>query len=372
VYVIVLRPAEVAVIIMAFGQYVCQPLETYVGELEAESRDLTRKVIAVLAVALLTYINFVSVKLFVRVQNLFTFSKLVACVIVIICGVYTICAGNTENISQGFSGSHTSPKNVALAFYYALWPFDGWSTITLVTEELKKPEVNILRSIVIGVPVVTAIYFMMNVAYMTVLNIPDMVASPAVAVTLADRMLGSMNFVIPLGVALSAFGSALSIQFGVTRLCYVAGREGHMVEAFSYIHVRRLTPAPAVILQGVLTIIFIIAGDIATLIDFASFLIWALYGIAMVALLVMRRTKKDEERLYKVPLVFPVFIIVVALFLCLVPIITDPSPRYFIALVLVALGTAVYIPLVFYKVRPRWMDKFTYFVQVLMEVVPAS
>jgi len=62
-------------------------------------------------------------------------------------------------------------------------------------------------------------------------------------------MLGSMNFVIPLGVALSAFGSALSIQFGVTRLCYVAGREGHMVEAFSYIHVRRLTPAPAVILQ---------------------------------------------------------------------------------------------------------------------------
>ena len=49
-----------------------------------------------------------------------------------------------------------------------------------------------------------------------------------------------------------------------------------------------------------LTLIFIIAGDIATLIDFASFLIWALYGIAMVALLVLRRTKKDEERLYKV------------------------------------------------------------------------
>ena len=67
--------------------------------------------------------------------------------------------------------------------------------------------------------------------------------------TFADRMLGAMKFVIPLGVALSTFGCALSIQFGVTRLCYVAGREGHMVEAFSYIHVRRLTPAPAVILQ---------------------------------------------------------------------------------------------------------------------------
>jgi L-type amino acid transporter 9 len=58
-----------------------------------------------------------------------------------------------------------------------------------------------------------------------------------------------MNFIIPLGVALSTFGCALGIQFSVTRLCYVAGREGHMVEAFSYIHMRRLTPAPAVVSQ---------------------------------------------------------------------------------------------------------------------------
>jgi L-type amino acid transporter 9 len=48
VYVVVLRPAEVAVIIMAFSHYVCQPLETYVGEMEVESRDLARKCIAIL------------------------------------------------------------------------------------------------------------------------------------------------------------------------------------------------------------------------------------------------------------------------------------------------------------------------------------
>lgn len=49
-----------------------------------------------------------------------------------------------------------------------------------------------------------------------------------------------------------------------------------------------------------LTLIFIVAGDIASLIDFASFLIWMFYGIAMVALLVMRKTKKEEKRSYKV------------------------------------------------------------------------
>jgi len=62
--------------------------------------------------------------------------------------------------------------------------------------------------------------------------------------------------------------------------------------------------------QGVLTLIFIIAGDIASLIDFASFLIWMFYGIAMVALLVMRKTKKDEKRAYKVLQCFCFFLFV--------------------------------------------------------------
>lgn len=58
-----------------------------------------------------------------------------------------------------------------------------------------------------------------------------------------------MSFIIPVGVAMSTFGSALTSQFATARQCYVAGTEGHMIEAFSYIHLRRLTPAPAVILQ---------------------------------------------------------------------------------------------------------------------------
>ncbi|CAG2065339.1 unnamed protein product, partial [Timema podura] len=108
-----------------------------------------------------------------------------------------------------------------------------------------------------------------------------------------------MSFVIPLGVALSTFGCALSVQFGVTRLLYVAGREGHMLEMFSFIHMRRLTPAPAVAMQGVLTLLFIVAGNITALIDFASFLVWFFYGLAMVALIVMRRTKRNIHRPYQ-------------------------------------------------------------------------
>lgn len=127
---------------------------------------------------------------------------------------------------------------------------------------------NIPRSISIAVPVVTALYVFMNLAYMTVLTPSEMISAPAVALLFGERMLGPFSFIIPLGVALSTFGCAMSIQFATTRfvlflngsmlrcvkyschrLCFVSGREGHFLEPMSYVHVRRSTPIPAVALS---------------------------------------------------------------------------------------------------------------------------
>jgi L-type amino acid transporter 9 len=370
--VFLLTPSAAAVIIMTFSEYVCQPFAYHMGGLTRESQDSIKKIIAVLGLGLLTFINVMSVKLYVQMQNVFSVCKLVVCGVIIGCGIFLLCTGNTKNLSQSFDGSTTSPEKLALAFYGCLWSYGGWSTITTITEEVKKPEVNVLRSILISVPLVTAVYLMMNIAYMTVLTAPEMIAAPAVAVVFGNRILGVMKYIIPVGVAVSTFGCALSSQFAVARLCYVAGREGHLLKAFSYIHVRRLTPAPAVILQGFLAFLFIMSGDINSLIDFCGFLAWVFYALAMVALMVMRKTKSHVKRACKVPLFIPVLVIAVALFLCLVPIITDPSPRYFIAPVLIGFACILYVPLVYYKFRPEWINSFTYFIQVLMEVVPAE
>lgn len=184
-----------------------------------------------------------------------------------------------------------------------------------------------------------------------------MMTAPAVAVEFGNRVLGPMAFLIPLGVALSTFGCALSVQFGVTRLCFVAGREGHFLEPMSYIHVRRSTPGPAVALQGIITLLFIVVGDIETLIEFASFLIWVAYGSAFVSLLVLRRTHPDIPRPYKVPIIIPIFALLVAIFLSVMPIISEPSIKYLAALAFIFSGIAVYTPFVYHKIRPRWMSK---------------
>lgn len=104
-----------------------------------------------------------SVKLYVKIQNMFSSFKVIACLIVIFGGIYEIIIGNyiflyyisivllliifyfylghTENLHKGFEGTNYGPKNLALAFYSGLWAYDGWSAVTVVTEEVKRPEV---------------------------------------------------------------------------------------------------------------------------------------------------------------------------------------------------------------------------------------
>ncbi|XP_012287426.1 b(0,+)-type amino acid transporter 1 isoform X2 [Orussus abietinus] len=373
VYVMVLRPAEVAVVILTFAEYSVQPFTIFMADIPKASMVQVKKLIALLALGLITYINISSVKLFVRVQNVFTVCKVAACVMVISGGLWWLASGRTELLKDPFEGTIASPGSIALAFYSGLWAYDGWTSATIVTEEVQRPEVNILRSILIAVPTISILYVSMNLMYMSALTIPEMIGAPAVAVLWAERVLpGWMGFVIPLGVALSTFGCALSIQFGVSRLCYVAGQEGHVPRIFSFVHVTRMTPAAAVAFQGMLSLACIMLGNIVELIEFASFLTWVFYGLAMIALLVMRRTKADVHRPYSVPTLIPWLVLLVAIFLAVLPIVEDPSPKYLFAVAFILLGIGVYHCYVFKKRKSFFMRKLTFLAQVLCMVVPSD
>lgn len=89
---------------------------------------------------LITYINLVSVKLYVKINNIFGVCKVLACLIVIFGGIYELWIGNTQNLKGGFEGTKFSFAHIALAFYSGLWSYDGWSSVTTITEEIKQPD----------------------------------------------------------------------------------------------------------------------------------------------------------------------------------------------------------------------------------------
>ncbi|XP_068250090.1 b(0,+)-type amino acid transporter 1 isoform X5 [Palaemon carinicauda] len=322
---------------------------------------------------LITFINSYSVTLATKVQNIFTAAKLIAIVIIVIGGIVKLAQGNTQFLGRGFEGSTTSFGDVATAFYSGLWAYDGWNNLNYVTEELKKPYTNLPRAIIIGLPLVTICYLLVNISYLAVMSPEELLSSETVAVFYGARLLGTAGQgIMILAVVMSTFGSANGSCFTAGRLCFVAAREGHMVDVLSYVHIKKLTPSPALIFNALIALVMVIPSDIASLIDFFSFTAWIFYGGAMAALLVMRRTMKDTPRPYKVPIFIPVLVLIISVYLVIGPIIDSPKFEYLYATLFILAGLVFYFPFVYYRKSVPGMGYMTTFLQLLLQVVPTD
>ncbi|KFV19976.1 B(0,+)-type amino acid transporter 1, partial [Tauraco erythrolophus] len=366
---LVIKPSSFAIMCLSFAEYASVPF--FSG---CDPPQVVVKCLAAAAIVIITIVNSLSVKLGSYLQNLLTAAKMIIIIIIIVSGIVLLAQGQTENFEDSFKDSTISVSSISLAFYNGLWAYDGWNQLNYITEELKNPYRNLPLSIIIGIPLVTVCYVLINISYFTVMTSTELLQSQAVAVTFGDRVLYPASWIVPLFVAFSTIGSANGTSFTTGRLVYVAAREGHMLKVLSYISVKRLTPAPAIIFYGVVAIIYIIPGDIDTLINYFSFAVWIFYGLTVLALIVMRFTRKELKRPIRVPIIIPVIVTLVAILLVLAPIISAPELAYLYCVLFILSGLIVYVLFVHFKFDwPQKVSKpITMHLQMLLEVVPAE
>ncbi|XP_046410461.1 b(0,+)-type amino acid transporter 1 isoform X3 [Neodiprion pinetum] len=366
---LVLKPSQMAIICLSFAQYA---VEAFVAECNPPEEVV--KLVALLAIVVILLVNCYSVNLATGVQNAFTAAKLIAILVVIAGGSYKLIQGNTQHLRGAFDTAESTVNfgRLATAFYTGLWAYDGWNNLNYVTEEIKDPSRNLPRSIMIGIPLVTLCYALINISYLAVMSPSEMIESEAVAVTFGNRILGVMAWLMPLSVAVSTFGSANGTLFAAGRLCFAASREGHLLDCLSYVHVRRFTPAPGLIFHSLVAGAMVLSGSIDSLIDFFSFTAWIFYGGSMVALLVMRKTRPDHPRPYKCPLPIPILVLGISAYLIVAPIIDKPQIEYLYAATFIAAGMLFYLPFVKYGYVPKFMEGVNAFLQMLLEVAPTA
>jgi len=361
----IIKPSQLAIICMSFAAYA---VEAFAYECEPDPFII--QLTAGATVAVVTFVNCWSVELATQVQNVFCSCKLVAVAIIICGGIYKICEGSYEHVATGFKGTTTSFGNIATAFYSGLWAYDGWNNLNYVTEEIINPERNLPLSIGIAIPLVTIIYVFVNISYLTIMSPSEMLVSDAVAVTFGNRILGPMAWLMPLSVAFSTFGAANGTIFAAGRLCYVASREGHLVDVLSFVHVKKLTPAPAVLFHAVIALAMVWSGSIEGLIDFFSFTVWIFYGMSMAALLVLRYKEPQRKRPYRCPIIIPIIVLIISVYLVFAPIVDNPQIEYLYSILFMVFGAIMYIPFVHFGYVFRFMDKLTTFLQLMLQIAP--
>lgn len=174
---LVIKPSSFAIICLSFAEYASAPF--YPG---CDPPPVVIKCLAAAAIVVITVVNSLSVKLGSYLQNLLTAAKMVVVAIIAVTGIVLLAQGKTQNFQDSFKDSKISVSSIGLAFYNGLWAYDGWNQLNYITEELKNPYRNLPLSIIIGIPLVTICYVLINISYFTVMTSTELLQSQAVAV----------------------------------------------------------------------------------------------------------------------------------------------------------------------------------------------
>lgn len=347
--ILIVKPASLAGVSMAFSAYILEPF--YRGE---DPPIWLEKVISASGIAVILVVNCLSVKWATLMQVFFTAAKMIAIGMLIITGFVRLGQGHDENFKNAFNNTNTGVSSIGYAFYGGLWAYDGWNNLNYVTEELKNPIRDLPLAIMIGIPLVTCCYVMVNVAYLTVMTSAEIAKSNAVAVTLGYDLYGKMAWIIPFLVACSTFGAANGSAFTSGRLVYVSAREGHMPKLLAMVHKKRHTPLPALIFTCFIAWIMLIpeSSNFASLVNYFNFAAWTFYGATIAALLWLRFKEPNLKRPYKVFIGIPIIVLLCSIYLVAAPFYDYPKESSY-CLLFILLGIPVYFAFVKFRIFPK-------------------
>jgi amino acid transporter len=219
----------------------------------------------------------------------------------------------TANAASAAS-SH-SPGSFALAMIFILWTYGGWNETAYVAAEIKDPQRNIPRALLLGTGLVTLIYLVINAASLYGLGFEKIRSSQAVAADILSVSFGNSGATLMvILVAVSALGAVSGQIFTGARIGYALGRDHSALSLLGSWSERFGTPSWALFVQGVITLVLIVVfgsrEGFETLIKYTAAVFWFFFFLTGLSVFVLRRKDRERPRPYRVigypltPLIF--------------------------------------------------------------------
>lgn len=289
----VIQTGSIVLLAFVFGDYASQVLR--LGPVSAS-------LYAAGAIALLTVINIIGLQQGKCAQNLLTAAKVLGLLLVVVIGLVTTAPASINPAAPTGSGSW------GLAMLFVLLSYGGWNEAAYISAEIQNRRRNIVRSLLWSIGIITAIYLLINLAYLRGLGLAGMAQSEAVAADLMRRQFGDAGAsFISLLIAVSTLGAINATIFTGARTNYAMGQDVSLFGFLGRWQPRPSSPTTAFLLQAIIALALVVLGTITrkgfeTMVDYTAPVFWFFFLLSGLSLFILRQREPQTNRPFRVPL----------------------------------------------------------------------
>ena len=312
-----------------------------------------QRILAVLSVALLTWINVRGVRTAALIQTSLTAIKTGALALLILLGV-TI-GRNAEALAANFGGGFWATGGAAVglgtigaAMVGSLFSMDAWNNVGFAGSELKNAQRDLPVAMGVGVLIVTVLYVLANVAYLNVLPAAAIAGAPQdrVGTAALQAILGEPGLkLMAAAIMISTFGCNNGLILSGARVYYAMARDDLFFKSAGVLHPEYKTPAVALVVQAVWTSLLCLSGTYTQLLNFVIFAALVFYGLTAVGLFALRAKRPAADRPVRAPGYpwLPALYVIATAVIAVDLLVQDATRTYsFLGLGLVLIGVPVY------------------------------
>jgi basic amino acid/polyamine antiporter, APA family len=281
----IVRPGDIVVMAFAFATYAQAVWKPF-----AHSQQFY----ASLAVATLTLVNITGVRQGKWTQNLLTFTKVAGLAAIV------LVAFLASDRQEPPPAAPALPMSLALIF--VLFTYGGWNEMAYVAAEVVNPARNLLRTMILGMGIVTTLYLLVNGAFVYALGYSGVAQSQSVAVDAVSATFPrAAGVLISILICISALGAVNGLIFAGARISYALGRDYRLFRWLGRWNETTGTPVAALILQGVVALMLVCAlGSFVNTLLYTAAPVYLFYLFTTLSVMVLRRKDPATPRPYRV------------------------------------------------------------------------
>ena len=334
---IVYFPAQIGALSSIFGvQFVS------LFGIEAKYSNL----IAILLVIFLLGINLIGTKFSSKMQSVITVLKIIPIALIIIWGLFNSDKIPAPILPLTVGAGHSFPGAISQGLLSALFAFEGWIVVTNLANEVKNPEKDLSRAIILGLSAITLIYVLINYTFMTVLPIDQLVNNNNAAFQASMKLFGQFGGkLVTIGILISVYGAVNAFMLTGMRTPYILAQDNLLPfsNKIGKANIHTGVPVIGALIVDAIAIIMILLGNFNVLTDMLVFVMWTFNTMLSIAVVILRKRGPELKRPFKVPWypIIPLISVIGGVFI-VVSTIINQFVLSLIGIVLTLLGLPIY------------------------------